>query len=97
MPLVWFVTGSSTGIGRAFIAGVVARGDKIIATARDTSSLEGLQAEHPDDVRVLQLDVTASQEQIDQAIKQAIGFWGQVDVVVNNAGYCQVGTFEDIT
>lgn len=97
MPLVWLVTGSSSGIGRAFIPGVLARGDKVIATARNISSLEGLQAEHPDAFRALQLDVTASQEEIDWAVKQALAFWGRVDVLVNNAGYCQVGMFEEIT
>lgn len=97
MPLVWLVTGTSTGIGRAFIPAVLARGDKVIATSRNTCSLESLQWDNPDSVRVLPLDVTSPQDQIEKAVEQAIAVWGKVDVVVNNAGYSQVGTWEDIS
>ncbi|KAL1590062.1 hypothetical protein WHR41_01436 [Cladosporium halotolerans] len=97
MSLVWLVTGTSTGIGRAFIPAVLARGDKVIATSRNTSSLESLQCDNPDSVRVLPLDVTSPQDEIEKAVEQAIAVWGKVDVVVNNAGYSQVGTWEDIS
>lgn len=69
---------------------VLARGDRVIATARSLEKLESivseLDAQHADRVRTLQLDVTDGEEKIKTKIDQAITFWKRIDVLVNNAG-----------
>lgn len=91
---VWFVTGTSSGFGRSLVEEVVARGDRVIATARDPESVADLVASAPDRVHALRLDVT-SPDQVAEATRAAIARFGQVDVVVNNAGFSIVGALEE--
>lgn len=93
--LVWLVTGCSSGFGAQFITSIVARGDKVIATARDTSKLSHLF--NTTDLSILQLDVTDSQQVLNHRIAQATALYGRIDVLVNNAAYIQVGTLEDLS
>lgn len=58
MSKVWFVTGSSRGLGRNFVEAGLSRGDKVAATARNTGSLDGLAAAYGEAVLPLALDVT---------------------------------------
>jgi NAD(P)-dependent dehydrogenase (short-subunit alcohol dehydrogenase family) len=90
MTKIWFVTGASSGFGRAIAEGVIGQGDRIIATARDPKSLAELVARAPDRVVPLRLDVRQP-KQIDAAIAAA----GPIDVLVNNAGYSMVGAVEE--
>lgn len=92
---VWLVTGCSSGFGQFFISAIVARGDKVVATARDITSLTDL-AKGGGNVKVLQLDVTAPQEVLNQKISLAIEAFGRVDVLVNNAGYVTSGVWEEV-
>lgn len=96
-PRVWLITGSSTGLGRSLAEAVLAAGERLVATARNVSALDGL-AELADTDRLLavQLDVT-DQAQVDAAFAQAVARFGRVDVVVNNAGYGLQGEFESLT
>lgn len=91
-PLVWLITGSSTGFGAEFVKALLAAGDKVIATARNTSSIQDFQDAG---VTVLKLDLTSSQSDFDKLAETAIGIYGKVDVVVNNAGYPHFSTIED--
>ncbi len=91
---VWFVTGASSGFGRAMVAEIVARGERVAATARDPRSLDELVARAPDRVLAARLDVTRP-EQIREAVASAIGRFGAIDVLVNNAGYSMVGAVEE--
>lgn len=91
---VWFVTGTSSGFGRSIVEEAVARGDRVIATARDPRSIEDLVALAPDRVHALRLDVT-DPEQVRAATAAAIARFGGVDVVVNNAGYSLIGALEE--
>ncbi|KAH8743178.1 hypothetical protein F5883DRAFT_512606 [Diaporthe sp. PMI_573] len=91
-PLVWLITGSSTGFGAEFVKALLAAGDKVIATARNTASIEQFQKAG---ASVLKLDLTASQLDFNQLAETAIGIYGGVDVVVNNAGYPHFSTIED--
>lgn len=84
--LVWVITGTSTGLGRELAEAALARGDKVIATARARSiaKLDDLKAKGAD---TIQLDVTAPLETLKEAAEKAVAIHGHVDVVVNNAGY----------
>ncbi|KAJ5378269.1 uncharacterized protein N7496_005678 [Penicillium cataractarum] len=92
--LTWMVTGCSSGLGKLFIPAVLERGDRIIATARKIDSLREF-ADHRD-VRLLQLDVTASEAEIRRKVTEALSFSGRIDVLVNNAGYVMSSVWEEI-
>lgn len=91
---VWLVTGASSGFGRAIVEEAVARGERVVATARDARSLDELVARAPDRVLAARLDVTRP-EQIREAVATAIGRFDAIDVLVNNAGYSLVGAVEE--
>lgn len=96
MSKVWFVTGSSRGLGRDFVEAALSRGDKVAATARTTASLDGLVAAFGEAVLPLELDVT-DQAAVRESVKRAREHFGRLDVVVNNAGYAQVGAVEELS
>ncbi|OCT49314.1 putative oxidoreductase [Cladophialophora carrionii] len=92
--LVWLVTGCSPGgFGECFVHGILARGDKVIATARN---LEKVKHFEKAGAAVLQLDITHSQQNINDVISKAISIYGRIDVLVNNAAYVAIGTWEDL-
>ena len=91
---VWLITGCSTGLGRALAARVLARGYRLIATARHPETLAELVAVDPSRCRALALDV-ADAPQFAAAVAQAAEAFGRLDVVVNNAGYGLIGAVEE--
>lgn len=91
--LVWLVTGCSSGFGSEFVRQILSRGDKIIATARNSARIEPLASQG---AAVLELDVTDSQDNIDQTIAEAIAIYGHIDVLINNAGFVAAGSWEDL-
>ncbi|WP_434301356.1 oxidoreductase [Corallococcus exiguus] len=91
---VWFVTGSSSGFGRNIVEEVIARGERVVATARDPRTLEDLVARAPDRVLAVRLDVTKP-EQVQESITAALKHFGAIDVLVNNAGYTLLGAVEE--
>ncbi|MFF3671892.1 SDR family NAD(P)-dependent oxidoreductase [Microtetraspora malaysiensis] len=96
MSKVWFVTGSSRGLGRNFVEAALSRGDKVAATARTTASLDELVAAYGDAVLPLALDVT-DKDAVFEGVKRAKEHFGRLDVIVNNAGYAQIGAIEELT
>ena len=97
MSKVWFITGTSRGLGRAFAEAALQRGDKVAATARNTATLDDLVAKYGDDaVLPLALDVT-DKAAVTTAVSAAHEKFGRLDVVVNNAGYGLFGMVEEIT
>ena len=90
---VWFITGCSTGFGRALAQQTLALGYPTVLTARNTAQIEDLAAGHPDAL-VLKLDVTDPQ-QIKEAVAAAQARFGAIDVLVNNAGIGYFGSFEE--
>jgi NAD(P)-dependent dehydrogenase (short-subunit alcohol dehydrogenase family) len=92
---VFFLTGSSRGLGRAVAAAVLEAGHQLIATARRPESLDGLVAEYGDRVLPLGLDVT-DVEAARAAIAAGVERFGRIDVVINNAGYADIAAIEDI-
>lgn len=93
-PLVWLVTGCSSGFGLEFVRSILARGDKVIATVRGNAH-ERLQHLKTGGAAVLSLDVDVQQAELDAKVKEAIAIYGGVDVLVNNAGYSAFGLVED--
>ena len=92
MSKVWFVTGSSRGLGRSFVEAALSRGDRVAATAR--SSLTELTSRYGDAVLPLTLDVT-DRSAVFEAVEQAHAHFGQLDVIVNNADYGLSGAVEE--
>jgi len=90
----WFITGTSSGFGRAFAEYALGRGYNVVATARDPSRLRELVDKFPNRVLALELDVTRS-DQADAAIAAAVARFGAIDVLINNAGYAIVGAVEE--
>jgi NAD(P)-dependent dehydrogenase (short-subunit alcohol dehydrogenase family) len=92
--MVWLITGSSRGLGRAFAQAALDAGHRVVATARNPLQLSDLVSKYGDRVRALALDVT-SEAQAQHAIDTAIETFGVLDVLVNNAGYGNVCPVED--
>lgn len=91
---VWFITGCSTGFGRELAKKAIARGDRVVVTARDTAKLADLVAGHEATTLAVALDVTHA-DQIEAAVKAAMERFGRIDVLVNNAGYGYLSTVEE--
>ena len=96
MSKIWFITGTSTGFGRLWAEAALERGDRVVATARDTGTLEDLEERFPGTVLPLELDVT-DREGVFAAVDTAVRRFGRIDVVVNNAGYGHFGMVEELT
>ena len=83
---VWFITGSSAGVGRALTDAVLASGERAVVTARTPERLRDLIERYPAQALVLELDVTRP-DQVRQAVCEAIDRFGRIDVLVNNEGF----------
>ncbi|MBX5250968.1 SDR family NAD(P)-dependent oxidoreductase [Rhizobium sp. NLR4b] len=94
MSKVWLITGSSRGLGRALAEAVLAAGDNLVATARDPAQLAVLSELYRSQVLTLALDVTDEQAAA-AAVEAGVKRFGRIDVLVNNAGYGNVGPIED--
>ena len=94
MSKVWLITGSSRGLGRALAEAVLAAGHNLVATARNPAQLNDLVKRYGDEVRTVALDVTSARAAAD-AIRTAVDACGRLDVLVNNAGYGNIGSIED--
>jgi NAD(P)-dependent dehydrogenase (short-subunit alcohol dehydrogenase family) len=95
MSQVWFITGSSRGLGRALAELVLAAGHQLVATARNPKQLDELVQRYGQQIRPVALDVSDA-DAATRAIHTAIDAFGRIDVVVNNAGYANVDSFEDM-
>lgn len=95
-PRVWFVTGSARGLGREIVVAALDAGDRVVATARDTSALDDVVERHPGRIVALALDVT-DETQATGAVAKAQEAFGRIDILVNNAGYANVASVEDMT
>src|ERR1700757_1500653 len=96
MAQVWLITGSARGLGRAIAEAVLAADDKLIATARKPQQLADLVERYGENVRAVALDVTDERAAI-AAVQLAVDVFGRLDVLVNNAGYGNLGAIEDTT
>lgn len=91
---IWLITGCSTGLGRSLAMYVAAQGDQVIGTVRKEEQLASLEALAPNNIKAILMDVQ-SQAQIDAGVAFIKDTYGRLDVLVNNAGYGEIGTIED--
>ncbi len=92
----WFITGTSTGLGRSLTEQLLAGGHRVAATLRKTALLDGLKATYGDRLWVAELDVTDATA-IRRVVDRSFADLGRIDVVVNNAGYGLAGAVEEVT
>jgi NAD(P)-dependent dehydrogenase (short-subunit alcohol dehydrogenase family) len=90
---VWFITGASRGFGALVAERALAKGDGVVATARNPDTITQSLGEHPNLLPVA-LDVTV-EEQAVAAAKAAIDRFGRIDVLLNNAGFGLMGAVEE--
>lgn len=96
MTKIWFITGSSRGLGRSLTEAVLAAGDKVAATARNPEQLNDLVERYKDNIYPIKLDVT-DYKQVHKVVADTIAHFGKIDVLVNNAGFGIVGAAEAYT
>jgi NAD(P)-dependent dehydrogenase (short-subunit alcohol dehydrogenase family) len=92
---VWMITGASRGIGARLTEAVLANGDAVVATARDTAALQQRFGTH-ERLLAVPLDVT-DEAQAAHAVEHALARFGRIDVLVNNAGFGLLGAVEEAT
>ena len=93
---VWFITSSNSGLGRSLTEAVLAKGDNAIATTRHPEEIKDLEDRYPETVKAVVLDITNSDE-INSALGIALSTFGNIDVLVNNAGSATMGAVEEIS
>ncbi|WP_433176855.1 SDR family NAD(P)-dependent oxidoreductase [Actinoallomurus sp. CA-150999] len=93
---VWFITGASRGLGRAFAEAALGAGDRVVGAARDVDPLADLAEKYPDALVRLPLDV-ADRAAVREGVDRAAAAFGRLDVVVNNAGGLLLGMVEEAT
>lgn len=93
---VWFITGTSKGLGKSLAKAILAQGDKVIATARNLNDLKDLDQYPKENILKLHLNVR-DQKQIYQTINEGLEHFGRIDVLVNNAGFGITGAAESFS
>jgi len=96
MKQVWLITGASRGLGLEMARAVLKAGHQVVATARRPAEIEKALGGYGGQMLAAQMDVTQP-ESVDAAVASAIERFGRIDVLVNNAGYGQLGWFEAIS
>lgn len=96
MTRVWFITGASRGLGRAFTEAALQAGDRVVGAARNVEPLADLARRHPGDLVPLPLDVT-DRAAVFAGVDRAAAAFGKLDIVVNNAGVMLLGMLEEAT
>jgi len=94
MSKVWFITGCSTGFGRELAKHVLESEHKAVVASRKTADVEDIVKDYADTAIAVKLDVT-KEEEIKASVEEAIKKFGQIDVLVNNAGIGYFGAIEE--
>ncbi|MEW5808203.1 MAG: SDR family NAD(P)-dependent oxidoreductase [Actinomycetota bacterium] len=92
---VFLISGASRGLGRAITEAALRAGHRVVAGVRSISALDDLATAYPDALSVVTLDVTDG-GQVRAAVMAAVNDFGSLDVLVNNAGYANMGAIEDV-
>jgi short-subunit dehydrogenase len=91
---IWFITGISSGLGKALAQAVIDSGDFVIGTFRSQIQADTFNNQHKDEAFGFTLDITKPGE-IEKAFKLTTDKFGKVDVLVNNAGFGFAGAIEE--
>ncbi|RTQ47796.1 SDR family oxidoreductase [Hymenobacter gummosus] len=93
----WFVTGASQGLGLTLVQALLSQGYRVAATSRNLDTLkQAVPHENAAQFLPLAMDL-GSETSVQQAIGQAVAHFGRLDVIVNNAGYGQLGALEELS
>ncbi|HZG26583.1 MAG TPA: SDR family oxidoreductase [Chitinophagaceae bacterium] len=93
---VWFVTGASKGLGLTLVKKLLAEGYKVAATSRSLKALASEVGEHSENFLPMKADLV-NEQSVAKAVAQTVQTFGAINVVVNNAGYGQFGTLEELS
>jgi len=93
---IWFITGASKGLGLILIKTLLKKGYAVAATSRSVSELQKAIGEKNDNFLPLEVDLT-DESSVEEAINQTAAYFGNIDVIVNNAGYGLAGALEELT
>ena len=93
---VWFVTGASKGLGLTLTKTLLAEGFRVAATSRNATALTAAVGENSENFLPLEMDLL-SEQSVRESIDKTLETFGRIDVVVNNAGYGQIGTLEELS
>ncbi|MDJ1493661.1 oxidoreductase [Cytophagaceae bacterium DM2B3-1] len=93
---VWFITGASKGLGLSLARQVLQQGNFVAATSRTLDALQTAIGKANDHFLPLQVDLS-NEDSVAKALEQTHQTFGQIDVVVNNAGYGIGGSIEELT
>lgn len=93
---VWFVTGASKGLGLTLALELLRAGKRVAATSRNVDALKKAVGDASDQFLPLEVDLS-DESSVRAAVQATIQQWGRIDVVVNNAGYGQMGTLEELS
>jgi short-subunit dehydrogenase len=91
---IWFITGISSGLGKALAQTVIENGDFVIGTFRNQIQADEFNNHHKDEAFAFTLDITKENE-IENAVKLVSEKFGNIDVLVNNAGFGFAGAIEE--
>lgn len=92
---IWFITGCSSGFGKEMVSQLLALGERVVATARKIETLNEFTSDKSQLLK-LSVDVT-SDDSIKKAVSHTLDHFGQIDVLVNNAGFGIVGAIEEVS
>ena len=93
---VWFITGASKGLGLILVKKLLTNGFNVAATSRNKQALINEIGKKNESFLPIEMDLTQN-ENVKKAIEATIVHFGQIDIIVNNAGYSQIGTLEELT
>jgi NADP-dependent 3-hydroxy acid dehydrogenase YdfG len=97
MKRIWFVTGTTRGMGVEIIKAAIQQGDSVIATGKSLSKLKAIYSNLPSNqIELVELDIR-DEQQVKTAVEIGLKRFGQIDILVNNAGYPLLGRFEEVT
>ncbi|WBV57459.1 SDR family NAD(P)-dependent oxidoreductase [Chryseobacterium daecheongense] len=93
---VWFVTGASKGLGLSLVRKLLSEGYRVVATSRNAESLVKEIGDASDAFLPLEVNLQ-DDSSVKEAVEKSIAHFGQLDVIINNAGYGQIGTLEELS
>ena len=96
MSQVWLITGANRGLGAAIARAALDAGHRVVAAARKTDSMRGSLGVGDDRLQIIDIDVTEPTSTL-RVADFALSTFGRIDVLVNNAGYGQLGAFEELS